>query len=64
MKSKPAVRGRTSYVLKNETKGGMITIRIPPDVHLQLAKVCKARKVSMNNMVLELIKKEIGYDST
>jgi len=49
------MRGRKSFVLSGDTKGGVVVVRLPPDLHKQFATICQQCNASMNETVVNMI---------
>lgn len=47
--------GRNLMVTTGKVKGGMITVRLDIEKHLQLAEYCSVNKISLNKQILHLI---------
>jgi len=54
--------GAFSPVREGITKGGAITVRVPPRIHRQFAELCASERKSMNQYLFDLILKEVEAD--
>lgn len=61
-KEKRQTIGRTSYVLSGKSRGGMITVRIPQELHLQLAAHCRKQDISMNKYLIAAMMEKMQRD--
>jgi hypothetical protein len=57
---KPMPRGRQSYVLGGESKGGVVTVRLPKGLHREFAEMCLDRMETMNDCLVRLISGEVA----
>lgn len=55
----PKVKGRRSYVLKGESKGGNVFVRMDADVHRRLAEHCKDAGVSISKYAAKVIEESL-----
>jgi len=58
IKSMP--RGRRSYVLGGESKGGAVFVRLPKGLHREFAEMCLDRMESMNDCLVRLMAGEVA----